>query len=102
MQNFSYKLILLSALVTIGCTVGGWALTNQLAGHQAAQGFLIFGGGVGVTVMLLQWAFYLPGRKRLVYQLLFGVTCALPPIWLMLCLILPAYWLHTIPGEIKL
>jgi hypothetical protein len=101
MPNFSYKLILLSGLLTFSCTLGGWALTDQLAGEQAGHDFLIVGAAVVVALLLLQSAFYLPGRNRLIYQLRFAVTCTLPPVWLMLCLLLPTYWLQTIRGDIK-
>jgi hypothetical protein len=102
MPNFSYKLILLSGFLTFGCTVGGWALTEQLAGKEAGQEFLIVGAAFVVALLLLQSAFYLPGRNRLVYQLRFAVTCTLAPAWLLLCLLLPAYWLQTIGGDIKM
>ena len=100
MANLSFEHILLSLIFTLGGTVGGWAVTGKLAGEGAALSFLQIGVVVVVLMSSAQTVFFLMGKKRLIYRLLFNISFAFGIVWFMLCLVLPILWVQSI-GEMK-
>lgn len=102
MSNISFQHILLSFAFTSGGTIGGWALTGKLAGDSAALSFF----KVGVIAVLLmstaQFFFFFLGKKRLIYQLVFGIAFGCGLVWFMLCLVLPMLWVETVGATAKL
>lgn len=102
MPNFSYKLVFMSAFLIIGSTIGGWALTQKIADAEAAYSFLVVGGGAVSFVLVLQLIFYFPGKKRLLYQILFAISYTASAVWFLMCLFLPLFWVGTISVYTKL
>jgi hypothetical protein len=74
MFNISYKLIILSFVLSIGGAFGGWAITNGLAGSDAALSFLHLSAGTITSIVALQTIFFVLGRNRVLHQVLFGVS----------------------------
>jgi hypothetical protein len=102
MFNISYKLIILSFVLSIGGAVGGWALTNGVAGSQAALSFLRLSVGTVMSIIALQTIFYILGKNRVIHQVLFGVSLGLSLVWFMSCLLLPLFWIDAINNVVKL
>lgn len=81
--------------------MGGWALTGKLAGDAAASAF--FRAGLLVLLMMTaaQFAFFLLGRKRMIYRVVFHIAYGCGLVWFMLCLLLPVLWVETISPTAK-
>jgi hypothetical protein len=102
MTNVSYKTIFLSFFLASGGTIGGWALTDKLAGDQAGYSFLYVGTSTVMGMIALQTIFYLLSKNRLLYHLLFGVALGFSIMWFLLCLFLPLFWVNAIGVYVKL
>jgi hypothetical protein len=97
MSNFSLNILGLSFALTTVSTIGGWALTDNLAGYRASQSFLFVGLSIVIAITAVQIILYLLGKNRLFYRILFAGALSLTMLWFMLCLILPILWTGTIP-----
>lgn len=76
--------------------MGGWALTTKLAGEDAGLSFLKVGGVSVLAMFVVQTAFFLMGKKRLVYRILFNIAFSSCIVWFMLCLLLPVLWVQSV------
>jgi len=102
MSKLSFRHILLSLAFTSGGTVGGWALTAKLAGDSAALSFFKVGVIAVILMSAAQLFFFLLGKNRLIYQLVFGIAFGCGLVWFMLCLVLPMLWVETVSAIAKL
>lgn len=102
MSNLSFQHILLSLLFTLGGTVGGWALTGKLAGDSAASSFFKIGLITVLVMSAVQLVFFLMGKRRLIYRVVFNIAYGCGLVWFMLCLLLPILWVETISATAKL
>ena len=91
------KTLLFMSLFLMGAgTMSGWAVTDTLAGHSAAVSFLWFGLTVFLIVFAVQVFLFVMARTRLFYQIIFSSSLMVSVTWLMMCLVLPIYWVSAI------
>jgi hypothetical protein len=102
MSNLSFQHIFLSFFFTLGGTVGGWALTGKLAGASAASSFFKVGLITVLIMSAVQLIFFLLGKKRLIYRVVFNIAYGCGLVWFMLCLLLPMLWVEKISATAKL
>ena len=102
MANLSFQHVLLSLFVTSGGTIGGWVLTAKFAGEKAALSFLQIGLTAVMVIACTQTIFFLLGKKRLIYRILFNVSFALGIVWFMLCMLLPVLWVQSLTNGSKI
>lgn len=91
----------MSLFLMSGGTVGGWALTEKLAGDDAAFSFLQIGALAVMTMLVAQLLFFQLGKKRLIYHVLFNVAFGFGFVWFLLCLLLPTLWIKSIGATEK-
>lgn len=96
MVNSRTSYIYMSAFLGAGGGAGGWAITDQLAGHDAALSFLKFGAAVVLGLLALQVILLFKGKNRALYLVMFNIAFALALAWFMSCLILPVLWVRSI------
>lgn len=94
-------LLFMSLFLLCGGTLGGWALASKLAGQEAALNFLYFGFSFVFIVFAGQLFLFFKAKNRLIYQVAFSAFLTLPVIWLMMCLVLPMYWVPAITTLVK-
>lgn len=96
MLNPSCTLLLLSSFLTSASTIGGWALTVQVAGSEAGVRFLWTGGSFVIAILVVQIALCFLDGNRVLYRQLFGVAFSLALVWFMLCLFLPVFFIASV------
>lgn len=96
MSNISSEHIWISFFLTSFGTIGGWALTDKLAGDAAAISFLQIGTAAVLAMSMAQFLFFRLGKDRLIYYVMFGIAFGCSFIWFLLCLLLPALWIKSI------
>lgn len=93
--------IFLSAFLSVGATAGGWAITSKLASDAAAISFLYFSIPIVIGVLTLQAVLLTKIKDRACYLLLFNISATFGVLWMMSCLVLPLFWMESIPVSIK-
>lgn len=96
------QLIVLSLALTSVGTLGGWAQIQKVAGPAASVSFLMWGTGIGASIVSLQCVLSILSAKRLFYELLSGVAFGLSLVWFTLCLFLPIFWIGEVGVAVKL
>lgn len=88
--------IFLSAFLSIGATAGGWAITSALAGEVAARSFLHLSISIVTGMLGLHTLLFMKIKDRACYLVLFNIFAAFGVLWMMLCLVLPLFWMESI------
>ncbi len=94
--------IYMSAFLCVGGGAGGWGITYQLAGHEAALSFLKYGAAIVLGLLAVQIILSYKSKNRTLYLIMFNIAFALALAWFMSCLILPVLWVSTIDAPSKL
>jgi hypothetical protein len=102
MSNQSLSNIYLSAFLATGATGGGWALTDKLAGHQAAMSFLYLSASVIVGMLFIQGLLFLKSKKQARFLILLNIASVFGLLWMMTCLVLPIFWMASVGIVTKL
>lgn len=96
MTNFTSQYIWMSLFLTFGGTVGGWALTRKLAGDEAAISFFQIGLITVLVIFCMQVIFFVLGKSRMIFRVVFNIAFGCGFVWFMLCLFLPILWVPSI------
>lgn len=80
---------------------GGWVMTSNLAGNDAAQSFFYIFITIVLVLPALQAALWRAGRKRLIFQIACRLTLLFTIIWFLSSLILPVFWMPNVLIEAK-
>jgi hypothetical protein len=96
MTNFTSQHIWMSLFLTFGGTVGGWALTGKLAGDEAAISFFQIGLIAVLVIFCAQAVFFVLGKSRMIFRVIFNIAFGCGFVWFMLCLFLPILWVPSI------
>lgn len=94
--------IFLSAFLSVGATAGGWAITKKLAGNVAGVSFLYLGIPVVIGILVFQVVLFMRIKDRVYYLVMFNIFAVFGVVWMMLCLVLPLFWMDSIGISVKL
>lgn len=94
--------IYLSACLSVGATLGGWAITAAFEGDTAAISFVYFSVPVMLATLFVQVALFWACKDRLRLVLIFNISVAFGAFWMMSCLVLPIFWISRIHISVKL
>lgn len=95
------NLLFMSLFLTCGGTLSGWAVADTLAGRSAGVSFLRFGLTIFFIVFAVQVFLFFRARTRLFYQIIFSSSLVASVAWLMMCLVIPIYWMSAISLSIR-
>lgn len=96
MTTRSINFLYYAAFLSIGGTAGGWALTSQLAGSQAALSFLYLGVLVVSILLMIIIILYRKSGARIIHLILYNISMFAALVWFLSCLILPIFWMNSI------
>jgi len=88
--------IYLSVFLSVGATLGGWAITGKFAGSIAAESFLYLSVPMVVGLVALQILLFIKSKSQLKYLILFNMSAASGVLWMMSCLVLPIFWIDSV------
>lgn len=94
------KLLMSVALLAFG-TLVGWLLTLKLAGNEAGNRALVVCLVIAALTLAAEVAAYLSVRDRLMFVSVFYAVYGLNLVWFMLSLLIPMYWLNSVPQAAK-
>ncbi|WP_292044567.1 hypothetical protein [Massilia sp. UBA6681] len=104
-MNMSRKLlsrIYLSAFLSAGASIGGWAITSRFAGDVAAASFLYLSIPIVIGVLVLQAVLFMNIKDRVCHLVLFNIVSAFGVLWMMFCLVLPLLWMDSIYMSVRI
>ncbi|MBB3222144.1 hypothetical protein [Pseudoduganella umbonata] len=96
MSNVTPRLLLLSLVIMCIGSVGGWAITDNVASRDDSYEFAYGSIFAICLILLLQVSLYILGRERLYFKVLFGASFSMSMIWFMMCLVLPLAWADNV------
>lgn len=96
MSNSSLSNIYLSAFLSIAATGGGWAITSKLAGQHAGWSFLYLSAPIVFGMLIVQGVLFFKSRTRAKFLILLNIASAFGVLWMLLCLVLPIFWIESI------
>lgn len=89
------QLFLIPLFLSSVGTLGGWAITDKLAGEQAGKEFVMFGLSINIITAAIQLALVHLAKTRLPFLLLYGATALFSMAWIMAALALPLFWIFA-------
>jgi hypothetical protein len=95
------SLLFMSLFLMCAGTLSGWAVVDTLAGHPAGVSFLRFGLIIFFIVCAMQVFLFVMAPTRLFYQLIFSSSLLVSLTWMMMCLIMPIYWMPAISQSVR-
>jgi hypothetical protein len=101
MRKISYVHLARSFFMLFISTLGGMAITEKAVDDEAAVNFLKFGLFICVVMIAFKVLIFAKAKKFLFYQLLFIASFVIDLAWLLSCLFLPFFWMHSINTFIK-
>ena len=96
MLTRSVSRIYLSAFLSAGATLGGWAITATFGGDVAALSFLYFCIPILIGSLIIQVVFFLKSKDQVRTLIMFNISSGFGVLWLMACLVLPIFWVRSI------
>jgi hypothetical protein len=83
-------------------TLGGMAIIEKTVDDEAAVHFLKVGLFICFVMIAFKVLIFAKAKKFLFYQLLFIASFIIDLAWLLSCLFLPLFWMHSISTFIKI
>lgn len=101
MSDHTRSHVYLSAFMCSVGTLGGWLITNKLAGGEASSSLFWFGTMIMLLVFGAQITLFGIRAKRTIFLILFNAVFSMSLVWFMLCLVLPILWMPNISVATK-
>ncbi len=101
MNKVTLNSLLLSLFILSISSLTGWMLTRKLASPEAGISFLYLGISMILVIFIYQALIFRSAQKKLLFQLMYLGSCGFAMGWLMLCFVIPLFWVDSIAALSK-